>query len=43
MSTVLQAGEARVEAAPRFPRRPKGISGRSIAILVFLSICAAFF
>ena len=43
MSTVLQAGEARVEAAPRFPRPPKGISGRSIAILVFLSICAAFF
>ena len=29
--------------APRFPRKPKGITGRSIAIIVFLSICAAFF
>ncbi len=38
-----QAGEVPVERAPRFPRRPKGISGRSIAILVFLAICAAFF
>ncbi len=25
------------------PRKPKGISGRSIAIIVFLTICAAFF
>ncbi|OEO29964.1 sugar ABC transporter permease [Devosia insulae DS-56] len=43
MSTGLLSGDARVEAAPRFPRKRKGISGRSIAILVFLSICAAFF
>jgi glucose/mannose transport system permease protein len=28
---------------PKFPRKPKGISGRSIAIMVFLAICAAFF
>jgi len=43
MSMSLQTGEALVDGAPRFPRRRKGISGRSIAILVFLSICAAFF
>ena len=35
--------EVAVERAPLFPRRKKGISGRSIAILVFLTICAAFF
>lgn len=35
--------EIAVERAPLFPRRKKGISGRSIAILVFLTICAAFF
>ena len=28
---------------PKYPRKPKGITGRSIAIIVFLSICAAFF
>ena len=28
---------------PKFPRAKKGITGRSIAILIFLSICAAFF
>jgi ABC-type glycerol-3-phosphate transport system permease component len=32
-----------VDRAPRFPRVKKGISGRSIAIIVFLTICAAFF
>ena len=31
------------DRAPRFPRKPKGITGRSIAIIVFLTICAAFF
>jgi glucose/mannose transport system permease protein len=35
--------EAAVERAPRFPRTRKGISPRSIAIIVFLAICAAFF
>jgi glucose/mannose transport system permease protein len=39
----IQRGEAPVERAPRFPRKPKRISGRSIAILVFLTICALFF
>jgi glucose/mannose transport system permease protein len=28
---------------PKFPRAKKGITGRSIAIIVFLAICAAFF
>jgi glucose/mannose transport system permease protein len=37
------AGEVGVERAPLFPRRKKGISPRSIAIIVFLTICAAFF
>ena len=32
-----------VERAPLFPRRSKPISPRSIAILVFLTMCAAFF
>lgn len=32
-----------VDRAPLFPRARKGISGRSIAIIVFLAICAAFF
>ncbi len=36
-------GEAIVDRTPRFPRKPKRISGRSIAILVFLTICALFF
>lgn len=35
--------EVAVERAPLFPRRKKGISGRSIAIIVFLTICALFF
>ncbi len=37
------AGEVPIERAPRFPRRPQGITPRSIAIIVFLAICAAFF
>jgi glucose/mannose transport system permease protein len=32
-----------VDSAPYFPRKKKAISGRSIAVLVFLTICAAFF
>lgn len=32
-----------VDRAPLFPRRRKGISPRSIAILAFLTMCAAFF
>jgi glucose/mannose transport system permease protein len=47
MTTIVERatnpGEVAVERAPRFPRRKKGISGRSIAIIVFLSICALFF
>jgi len=35
--------EVAVDRAPLFPRRRKPISGRSIAIIVFLTICAAFF
>jgi glucose/mannose transport system permease protein len=32
-----------VDRAPYFPRRKKAISGRSIAVIVFLTICALFF
>jgi glucose/mannose transport system permease protein len=32
-----------VDSAPHFPRRRKAISGRSIAVIVFLTICALFF
>ena len=32
-----------VDRAPLYPRRAKPISGRSIAIICFLTICAAFF
>jgi glucose/mannose transport system permease protein len=35
--------EVVVDRAPLFPRKKKGISPRSIAIIVFLAICAAFF
>ncbi|WP_423066255.1 carbohydrate ABC transporter permease [Devosia sp. CN2-171] len=31
------------ERAPRFPRRKRGITGRSIAIIAFLAMCALFF
>ena len=41
--TNRAGGEVAIERAPLFPRRKKGISGRSIAIIVFLAICAAFF
>ncbi len=49
MTTLERTMSARINAdiavdrAPLFPRRKKGISGRSIAIIVFLTICAAFF
>jgi glucose/mannose transport system permease protein len=39
----LTPAEVAVDRAPLFPRRKKGISGRSIAIIVFLTICALFF
>lgn len=35
--------EVAVRSAPYFPRQKKRISGRSIAVLIFLSICALFF
>ena len=35
--------EVAVRSAPYFPRRKKAITGRSIAVLVFLAICALFF
>lgn len=35
--------EVAVAGAPYFPRKKKAITGRSIAVLVFLAICALFF
>lgn len=35
--------ELAVRSAPYFPRKKKAITGRSIAIIAFLSICALFF
>ncbi len=35
--------EAVVDRAPLYPRKARAITGRSIAIIVFLAICAAFF
>lgn len=47
MTTVVEraAGhdEAVIERAPRYPRTRRGISPRSIAIIAFLTMCAAFF
>jgi glucose/mannose transport system permease protein len=37
------AGEPAVTRAPLYPRRKKAITGRSIAILIFLAMCALFF
>ncbi|MCZ4347688.1 carbohydrate ABC transporter permease [Devosia sp. J2-20] len=37
------AAEVPVSRAPYFPRKKKGISPQSIAIIVFLSMCALFF
>jgi glucose/mannose transport system permease protein len=39
----MLGGEVAVRSAPYFPRKKKGITPRSIAIIVFLSICAIFF
>ncbi|WIY52565.1 carbohydrate ABC transporter permease [Devosia sp. YIM 151766] len=36
-------GEVAVRSAPHFPRRKKRVTGRSVAVLVFLTICALFF
>ena len=35
--SLRNSGEVPVDRAPRFPRKTRGISGRSIAILVFLA------
>jgi glucose/mannose transport system permease protein len=35
--------EVAVRSAPYFPRKKKAITGRSIAVIVFLTICALFF
>ncbi len=35
--------EVAVRSAPYFARRKKGISGRSVAVIVFLTLCALFF
>jgi glucose/mannose transport system permease protein len=45
MTTIVDRSmsEVAIDRAPLFPRRKKGISPRSIAIIVFLTICAAFF
>lgn len=37
------SSEVAVRAAPYFPRKKKGITPRSIAIIAFLTICALFF
>jgi glucose/mannose transport system permease protein len=39
----MLGGEVAVRGAPYFPRKKKRITGRSIAIIIFLSICAIFF
>ncbi|MDB5529361.1 MAG: sugar transporter permease [Devosia sp.] len=39
----MLGGEVAVRSAPYFPRKKKRITGRSIAIIIFLSICAIFF
>jgi glucose/mannose transport system permease protein len=45
MSSIAEAslGYGQDTRPPKFPRAKKGITGRSIAIIVFLAICAAFF
>jgi glucose/mannose transport system permease protein len=49
MTTIVERATAGINAdiaidrAPLFPRVRKGITPRSIAIIVFLGICAAFF
>ena len=39
----LKGAEVAVRSAPYFPRRKKGISARSITVIVFLAMCALFF
>ncbi len=39
----MLGGEIAVHSAPYFPRRKKRITGRSIAVIIFLSVCALFF
>jgi glucose/mannose transport system permease protein len=39
----IQTGDPVETRAYRFPRKSRRITGRSIAIIVFLAICAAFF
>jgi glucose/mannose transport system permease protein len=43
VSQKALGAEIVVDRAPHFPRRRKAISGRSIAVIVFLTICALFF
>ena len=43
VSQKALGAEVAVDSAPYFPRRKKGISGRSIAVLLFLTMCALFF
>jgi glucose/mannose transport system permease protein len=43
VSQKALGAEIAVDSAPYFPRRKKRISGRSITVLVFLTICALFF
>jgi len=43
MSQPMSGAEIAVQSAPFFPRKKKGIQPHSIAILVFLTICALFF
>ena len=43
VSQKALGAEVIVDSAPYFPRRKKGISGRSIAVILFLTMCALFF
>jgi glucose/mannose transport system permease protein len=46
MTTIAESAigaDIAVDRAPLFPRRKKGITPRSIAIIAFLTICALFF
>src|SRR6218665_3924417 len=43
VSSAAMNADITVDRAPLFPRAKKGITGRSIAIIVFLAICALFF
>jgi glucose/mannose transport system permease protein len=41
--SAVSLGEVAVTSAPAFPRKKRAISARSIAVIVFLTICALFF